>query len=159
MEAMAFPVPVGEAGLLVKLPSKLNRPNALCEGGESVSLIMCRITSTPNLKLCVPRCQVTLPTFSIPCSRRICGSPRELPNPPNPDGLMMGAEFPKPPPGTGCSPGLGTRPGISAQIGEVNTGGIRKLVYRLNPNLYSPTILGVNTLLYPNTPCCPRSAW
>src|SRR5580704_13375343 len=156
---MALPVPVGDAGLLVKFASKLKRPNALCDGGVSVSLIMCWITSTPNLKVCLPRCQVTLPTFSISCSRRICGSPRELPSPPKPDGLMIGAEFPWVAPGTGWYPGFGTRPGISAQMGDVNTGGRRKLVYLSNPNLYSPTILGVNTLLYPTTPCCPRSAW
>ncbi len=63
--------------------------------------------------------------FSHRCSRRISGSDRELPSPPKPEGLMIGATGPGPAP-FGWKPGCGCFPGISAQIGEVNWEGKQK---------------------------------
>src|ERR1700721_526986 len=106
----------------------------------------------PNLKLCVPFCHDTFPMFSHRCSRRISGSDRELPKPPKPDGLMIGATGPSRGAPGGWYPGICVLPGISAKIGEVNGEGSRKLVNLLNPNLSSPTTCGGWFLLTEHTP-------
>ena len=56
--------------------------------------------------------------FSQRCSRRISGSDRELPSPPKPEGLMIGAT------GLGLLPSAGSQAAAASrdlrQIGDVN---------------------------------------
>src|SRR5712692_1901110 len=120
---MTWPVPPGEAGLLVKALSKLNRPKALSPGGLAVSLMSRRRMSVPNFKLWTPRCHVTFAMYSAIFSCRISGLERELPRPAYPAGLMMGAE--------GWYGSLVSRPGMSFQTGFVRFVGVSTLAKRV----------------------------
>src|SRR6266851_2516609 len=134
MLAMVSPVPPGDAGLVVYVPSNTQRPNALSPGGLAVSPLVRKRRSTPYFRLWLLFSDEMLATISCIFSSRISGVERALPRPAYPVVPTIGAD--------GWNGSSVCRPGMVFHSGLVSVVGSNVMLNCVYPYRKSPTVPG-----------------